>query len=159
MISRIVLALLQVYFLVMTFTVERVYCNEKLSPGDTRFLIQDTISFCELNNRLFLQRPDWMVSATCISSYLFPLGYGLTLFLTVTNSWRKFAVPTLLFVGAKMNAIGFYHYMEFTSSLPPQNLFAYFSVELPYIISMLLIIVNVSNSLRADGSDKLQKKH
>ena len=43
----------------------------------------------------------------------------------------------------KMNAIFFYHYMEFASSTPPENLIPYFSVEGPYIVSMALIICKV----------------
>ena len=43
----------------------------------------------------------------------------------------------------KMNAIFFYHYMEFMSSTPPENLIPYFSVEGPYIVSMALIICKV----------------
>ena len=42
-----------------------------------------------------------------------------------------------------MNAIFFYHYMEFMSSTPPENLVPYFSVEGPYILSMALIVYKV----------------
>ena len=75
------------------------------------------------------------------------LGYLGILFITFTNSWRRFAVPLLLFVGMKINAIGFYHLMEFTSSLPPENIVAYFSVEGPYILSMLIVVMKVKASL------------
>lgn len=61
----------------------------------------------------------------------------------MTNSWRRFAIPLLLFIGAKMNAIFFYHFMEFTSATPPENLGAYFSVEGPYILSMVMVIFKI----------------
>ena len=153
-----VLIALQLYFLLMTFTVERVYCHEKIVEGDTRFLVQETVSFCQNNNKLFLDRPEWMVKATCIHSYLFSIGYLLTIAIALSNSFKKFAVPLLLFVGAKMNAICFYHYMEFTSKTPPQNLVPYLSVELPYVFSMLLIVYNVHKNLNKESNKTTEKK-
>jgi hypothetical protein len=54
------LAVLQLYFMLMNLTVERYYCFGALLRGDTRFLVPETIDFCERNNRLFLERPEWM---------------------------------------------------------------------------------------------------
>lgn len=88
-----------------------------------------------------------MVQATCISAYVLIFGYILTLISAVTNQWRTLAIPLLLFIGIKINAIFFYHYMEFTSSTPPENLIPYFSVEGPYILSMLLVIYKVTQNL------------
>jgi hypothetical protein len=147
-ILNIILLLLQVYFLLMNFTVERYYCESPFEVNDNRFLVQETIEFCQLNNQLFLQRPEWMVKATCFHSYVFPIGYFAIIVLILTNSWRRFAVPILLFIGAKMNAIFFYHYMEFTSNVPPTNLGPYFSVEGPYVLSMAIVVYNVWSSLR-----------
>ncbi len=145
--DNFVLIGLQFYFLLMNFTVERYYCHGPLLPTDSRFFVQETINFCLLNNRLFLERPEWMVSATCIHSYLFPLGYLIIIILTLSDGWRRFAVPILLFIGCKLNAILFYHYMEFTSSIPPENILIYFSVEGPYILSMAIVVVKVWRSL------------
>ena len=38
-------------------------------------------------------------------------------------------------MGAKLNAILFYHVMEFTSTMPPPNIAAYFAVGLSGISS------------------------
>ena len=83
--------------------------------------------------------------------------------LTLTNSWRRFSIPLLLFIGAKMNAIFFYHYMEFSSEMPPENLVAYFSVEGPYILSMLMVVLKVfvamkEESVESVSSDSDKKK-
>lgn len=64
-------------------------------------------------------------------------------------------MPLLLFVGAKANAIFYYHYMEFTSDIPPENLVPYFSVEGPYILSMILVVLKVYNALYS--ANKLKK--
>ena len=69
--------------------------------------------------------------------------YFMLLFVTITDTWKAFSIPALLFIGAKSNAIFFYHYMEFTSDIPPENLGAYFSVEGPYILSMMLVVLKV----------------
>ncbi len=47
----------------------------------------------------------------------------------------------------KMNAIYFYHFMEFTSHMPPDNLVPYFSAEGPYLVSMFLVIYQVMDAL------------
>lgn len=138
-------------------TVERSYCEGPFQENDSRFLVKETIEFCEANNRLFLARPDWMVQATCISAYGLIFGYLLTLIAALTNQWKTLAIPLLLFIGIKINAIFFYHYMEFTSSTPPENLVPYFSVEGPYILSMLLVIVKVTQNLyrsKREGAKK-----
>jgi hypothetical protein len=98
-----------------------------------------------------------MVQATCISAYFLILGYLLTLFAVLSNGWSKrvIKIPLLLFIGCKLNAIGFYHLMEFTSSTPPPNLVAYFSVEGPYLVSMFLVVLKIwTNSASADSAGK-----
>ena len=57
-----------------------------------------------------------------------------------------------------MNAIFFYHFMEFTSSAPPENLIPYFSVEGPYVLSMALIIYKVY-SANTELTPKNQEKN
>ena len=62
----------------------------------------------------------------------------------LTKTWKIFSVPLLLFIGCKLNAIFFYHYMEFTHlTLAPKNLIPYFGVEGPYIISMMIIAIMI----------------
>lgn len=141
---------LQVYFFVMTVTVERNYCHGALSAEDTRLLMKETWDFCSQHNKLFLSRPDWMRYATCVSSYVFSLGYLTVFFTAFTNSWRRLAVPLLLFVGAKAYAIGFYHLMEFANpTLAPEasSLLPYFAVEAPYLLSMGMVIHKVATAL------------
>ena len=72
--STLALVLLQSYFLLMNFTVERSYCLDEFSSNPSGFLIPETVAFCRLNNRLFLERPEWMVRATCAHSYVFSIG-------------------------------------------------------------------------------------
>ena len=103
----------------MNFTVERCYCHGPLSAGDERFLMAETFDFVSQHNKLFLSRPDWMASATCFSAYGLACGYLVILYTTITNSWKKMAVPILLMLGAKIYALLFYHYMEFTHTLAP----------------------------------------
>jgi hypothetical protein len=87
--------------------------------------------------------------------YLLVDRYFLIMVLTITNTWRRFAIPLLLFIGAKMNAIFFYHYMEFTSATPPENLVAYFTVEGPYILSMILVVLKVNISMKMQDEELL----
>lgn len=145
---NIVLILLQCYFLLMNVTVENTYCLTDFTDTSA-FLVQETIDFCVENNRYFLTRPEWLVMATCVSSYGLAVGYLFTLWVALRNHWHKsyVVVPCLLFVGAKMYAIGFYHLMEFTSDTPPTNLVPYFAAEGPYVVSMLLIVYKIAQSL------------
>jgi len=87
--------------------------------------------------------------ATCVSAFLFPVGYCFILYVAASDSWNKvFAIaPVLLFVGVKSYAIYFYHLMEFLSDQPPQNLVPYFSVEGPYIVSLALCLVKALDGL------------
>jgi hypothetical protein len=93
-----------------------------------------------------------MVQATCISAYGLIFGYGLTLIAVMTKSWHALAIPLLLFIGIKLNAIFFYHLMEFTSSTPPENLIPYFSVEGPYLLSMGLVLMKIVQSFSTSRS-------
>lgn len=138
----IVLALLQCWFIVVSLTIENVYCHEPLARGDDRFLIQTTIDFCEENNRLFLLRPRWLVMATCMSCYGFVVGYALILVTALGNLWsnRLISALLLMFAGFKIYALAFYHLMEFTSDIPPQNPVPYWSSEIPYVFSVLTIV-------------------
>eukprot|EP00308_Calcidiscus_leptoporus_P025825 CAMPEP_0119381714 /NCGR_PEP_ID=MMETSP1334-20130426/66738_1 /TAXON_ID=127549 /ORGANISM="Calcidiscus leptoporus, Strain RCC1130" /LENGTH=139 /DNA_ID=CAMNT_0007401939 /DNA_START=22 /DNA_END=441 /DNA_ORIENTATION=- len=127
----------------MNLTVERVYCHEPLRRTDARFLIAETVAFCEAANPLFLSRPDWMVTATCVSAYGFCGFYVLIAVVVLTRTWASFRTPLTLFMGAKLNAILFYHVMEFTSTMPPPNIAAYFAVESPYLLSIGLVLYKI----------------
>lgn len=125
-----------------------------------RFLMPETWAFVNQHNKLFLQRPDWMLAATCISTYVLLCGYFLILVATVLNAWKPLAVPVLLFLGAKIYAILFYHYMEFTHpSLAPtaDSLVPYFGAEGPYLISMVLVLLKVMRALRNSGISEGKK--
>eukprot|EP00192_Tetraselmis_astigmatica_P015212 CAMPEP_0117665006 /NCGR_PEP_ID=MMETSP0804-20121206/9558_1 /TAXON_ID=1074897 /ORGANISM="Tetraselmis astigmatica, Strain CCMP880" /LENGTH=168 /DNA_ID=CAMNT_0005472347 /DNA_START=259 /DNA_END=765 /DNA_ORIENTATION=+ len=155
------LVVLQVYFLLMNVTVERTYCLEPMSEGDTRFLMQETWDFCSQHNRLFLSRPEWMRAATCMSAYGFCWGYLAVLVAALTGAWKRLAVPLLLFVGAKAYALGFYHYMEFSHpTLAPAtaSLVPYFSIEGPYLLSMALVLHRVSGAMSGGDSRALKAK-
>lgn len=152
------LAALQCYFLLMNVTVERYYCHGPLLAGDSRFLVAETVAFCKVNNQLFLARPDWMVMATCFSAYGLALGYLLVLYAIFSNGWRRFAVPLLLLSGWKVNAILFYHAMEFTSNMPPQHLGPYFAVEGPYLVSLALVMLRAAQALYGGANETGKSK-
>ena len=64
----------------------------------------------------------------------------------------------LCFVGAKLYAVMFYHYMEFTSRLPPQNLVPYFAMEGPYLLSIGLVLSNIYNAPTTAGTSSEAKQ-
>ncbi|KAL3917512.1 MAG: hypothetical protein SGARI_007694 [Bacillariaceae sp.] len=145
MISNILIALLQLNFLFLSYTVERAYCQGPLQKDDPAPLIATTIDFCEQYNPYFLKRDEWLVKATCIHAHYFWILYT-TIFLTaVFNAWgnRLLQNVILLGLGAKLNAVLFYHYMEFTSEIPPTNLLAYFGAEGAYIVSIGLVLYKI----------------
>jgi hypothetical protein len=62
----------------------------------------ETYEFSKEHNKLFLARPEWLVKATCVSASVLAMGYIALIFVTLTNSWKKLAVPVAVFLGAKM---------------------------------------------------------
>ena len=143
--------LLMCYFMLMNVTVERSYCPAPITRESTCFLCQETVDFCEAHNPLFLERPEWMRLATCFSAYGFLPFYAIIALACLTDGWKekRFRVPILLFLGAKLNALLFYHAMEFLSHAPPQNLVAYFGVEGPYLVSIALVLNKIAASSKA----------
>eukprot|EP00965_Chrysotila_dentata_P236368 6201274-Pleurochrysis_carterae.AAC.3 len=136
----------------MNMTVERAYCAAPLARGDTGFLISETIDFCEKANPLFLARPRWMQIATCMSAYgMFPF-YALIAIAAITDAWASLRFLLLPFLGAKLNAILFYHLMEFTSDTPPPNLVLYFGVEAPYLLSIGLVFSKLVSGGKAKAN-------
>ena len=89
--------------------------------------------------------------ATCFSAYGFLPFYAIIALACLTDGWKekRFRVPILLFLGAKLNALLFYHAMEFLSHAPPQNLVAYFGVEGPYLVSIALVLNKIAASSKA----------
>ena len=106
----------------------------------------ETYDFSVKYNPLFLQRPEWLKLATCFSAYGFLLGYLLIAYAAATGGWRRLRAPIALFLGAKLYALAFYHFMEFTSATPPPHPAAYFAVEGPYLVSIALVLMRVSGS-------------
>lgn len=153
--TDVLIALLMCYFMLMNVTVERSYCHAPITKESSCFLCLQTWAFCEANNRLFNERPEWMVMATCFSAYGFLPFYFIIAFAALTGAWRTCRLPILLFVGAKIYALFFYHTMEFLSHVPPQNLVPYFGVEGPYLVSAALVVRKV---LRAGGAPPAAKK-
>ena len=92
-----------------------------------------------------------MQLATCVSAYAFLPFYLLIAFAAASGRWATLRVPINCFIGAKLYAIGFYHLMEFTSELPPPNLVPYVSVEGPYLLSIVLILVQLAGSAKQSG--------
>jgi hypothetical protein len=143
--SNIILCTLQVYFILMSLTVERSYCDRPLVDGDSGFLMQQTYDFSVQHNPLFLERPEWLQKATCVHCKVFPFYYTAVFFAALLDLWhiRPLQMIFLLFVGAKLYAVVFYHYMEFTSHVPPQNLVPYFAMEGQYLASISMVLYKI----------------
>lgn len=159
--SKVVLCALQVYFIVIAFAVERSYCARPLSQDDTGLLMKQTYDFSVVHNRLFLERPEWLRMACCVSSTLFPLNYFAVLLATLADAWHlpSLRVFLLVFTGIKVYALGFYHLMEFTSHAPPENLIPYFATEGPYLVSMAMVLLKIWEARNnTNTTTKKQKK-
>jgi hypothetical protein len=159
--SNVFIILLQLYFLLMNWTVERYYCMGDLTEDDDRFLMKETYAFCKENNPYFLARPEWLRVATCVSAFVLCIGYSFIIFCAYFDAWDSpmVVVPCLLFVGLKTYAIYFYHLMEFTSSIPPQNLVPYFAAEGPYVVSLVMVLYKCMEALtRAMDVDNIVAK-
>ena len=146
------LVALQSYFFLMNVTVERCYCHHTVQEcvAQGSFLAEETLDFTKSFNPLFLARPEWIRVATCISAYGFPAFYLLIAFAAAFDQWPRFRLPITIFVGMKLNALLFYHTMEFLSATPPPNPVPYFGVEGPYLVSIALVCWRMSCSA-ADG--------
>ena len=157
MVMNIIIAGLQVFFVIMNFTVEQEYCRGPLDPNSSVPFVKESVDFTLEHNPLFVERPEWLVKATCLHGYFFWILYAVIFYLAVTDGWYK-ASNTMLtrlfvpvFVGAKLNAIFFYHYMEFTSHAPPPNLLPYFSAEGGYIVSIGLVLYKLASEETKGG--------
>ncbi|KAG7371844.1 hypothetical protein IV203_017986 [Nitzschia inconspicua] len=164
MMLNVVIGILQANFLFMSYTVERAYCKGPLEQHDTTPLVQATIQFCEQYNPLFLNRPEWLVKATCVHCDYFWILYGGILFTSIGNLWDRRIIQYLILLGlgAKLYAVLFYHYMELTSDKPPPNLLAYFGAEGLYLVSIALVLYKVfttpCSNERATGTSVISKK-
>lgn len=141
---KVMLSILQLYFIMFTFTVERSYCAAPLTEDNTGFLMRETYDFCQIYNPYFLNRPEWLRQATCVHSHLFWILYMSILvglwFDSVGAALRDFY---LLGLGAKLYCLSFYHYMVFTSDLPPPNPVVYFCAEGPYLVSIAALLYKI----------------
>lgn len=145
MVLNAVIAALQAIFVVTSFTIEREYCHAPLDPTSSTPFVKETVDFAIEYNPLFHERPEWLVKATCIHAYGFWILYSIIFYLAVTDGWARCSkllsrVVLPVFLGAKVNAIFFYHFMEFTSHAPPPNVLAYFGAEGSYLVSIGLVL-------------------
>ena len=145
MVVNYIIAALQVTFMFTSATVERAYCIGPLQPDDTTPLVQQTIEFCRDYNPLFEARPTWLVDATCIHAYGFWILYSTIFVTAILDKWNLFPLQIMicLGIGAKLYAVIFYHYMEFTSEMPPPSPLIYFSAEGSYIVSIILVFYKI----------------
>jgi hypothetical protein len=150
MVLNAVIAALQAMFVFTSFTIEREYCHAPLDPTSSTPFVKETVDFGIEYNPLFHERPEWLVKATCIHAYGFWILYSMIFYLAVTDGWARskllsrVVLPVLL--GAKVNAIVFYHFMEFTSHAPPPNLLAYFGAEGSYLVSIGLVLYKLASA-------------
>lgn len=144
-VSDYVVAALQIFFMFTSATIERAYCAGPLREDDTTPLVRQTIEFCRRYNPLFESRPLWLVDATCLHANYFWILYGTILVTALLNLWssRQVQMVILVGIGAKLYAVLFYHYMEFTSDMPPPNPVAYFGAEGAYMVSIVLVLYKI----------------
>lgn len=125
-----------------------------LDPSSTTLLVKDTIDFSVKYNPLFHERPEWLVKATCIHGYTFWLLYLGIFFVAYGDAWGKPYLLTRVLIpmgiGAKLNAVFFYHFMEFTSDNPPPHLAPYFGAEGGYIVSIVLVIYQLASAAKKE---------
>lgn len=155
MVLNIIIAVLNALFILMSLTVEQEYCKAPLDATSTTPLVTNTVYFSENYNPYFHDRPEWLVKATCIHGYSFWILYSLIFYMALIDGWAR---PSLLSrviipigIGMKINAVLFYHYMEFTSDLPPPNLIAYFGAEGGYLMSVGLVIYKLASAAKDDA--------
>jgi hypothetical protein len=154
MVLNFFIAALQINFMLISFTVEKAYCRGPLDVNDSTLLVKETIYFCENYNPLFLERPEWLVKATCVHGHCAWVLYSIILLTAALDLWKSrfFQSIILLGLGAKLYAVLFYHYMEFTSHLPPPDLLAYFGAEGAYMLSIVLILFKISFASSSSSS-------
>ena len=140
----------------MNVTVERCYCHHTVHEcvAQGSFLAVETLDFVKVYNPLFLARPEWIRVATCISAYGFCPFYLLIAFAAALDQWPRFRWPITIFIGAKLNALLYYHTMEFLSATPPPNIVPYFGVEGPYLVSIALVCWRMSTASAAEAKPK-----
>jgi hypothetical protein len=143
------------YFCWSCIFIERHYCAEPLS-ADSEGLMLETFKFSQKYNPLFLARPEWLRVATCGSAYVFLAGYAL-LFVTFAFQVETLAKLSLLFVGMKLYAIGYYYYFELFSPLATPDLVMFFATDGPYLIALLYIIPRLLQSTVFANNNKQKR--
>jgi len=87
---------------------------------------------------LFLLRPEWLRVATCFSAYGLLLG-NMAVAASAASGFTRYRGVVTLYIGAKVYALIFYHWLEYTSATPPEDHMAYWSAESPYLVAMGLV--------------------
>jgi len=138
----------------MNLTIENTYCQVPITAETTGILVRESYEFCTANNPLFLERPEWLRQATCIHKNVFWIFYVLILVATIGDKWNDLKFPLSLFLGAKVYAILFYHYMEFNHENPPPNVVMYFVAEGAYLISMGIVAYKLIQTVTNESKEK-----
>ncbi len=152
-----ILVLLFTYYLWSCVFIERHYCEAPLDANSENSLLRATFEYSEKYNPLFLQRPEWLRVATCISAYVLSVGYilgGIT-FLLGLNEMR---VPLLMFVSFKIYAITIYYYMEFFGDLPVPNIPMFLAADGPYLLGIIFMLFRLRSPQPFAVADR-PKKH
>jgi hypothetical protein len=145
MLFKITILLLYTYFATLHMTVERNYCYETVeqSAGRNTFLSRETLDFAKVANPTFADRPEWLRVATCMSAYGFLVGGAVTT-VTILFEISMLVKLVVLYMGAKLYALLFYHGMEFLSvgaTAPPREyLLHYWAAEGPYFVFIILVL-------------------
>jgi hypothetical protein len=141
---KVTLSLLQCYFLTFAFTVERSYCAAPLTLNDSGFFVRDTYEFAKSYNPYFFDRPEWLRQATCVHGHLFWILYvAILVGVWIDPVWTMLRDAYVLGLGMKLYALGFYHYMVFSSDRPPPSLVHYFGTEGPYLVSIAAVLYKI----------------
>ena len=135
----ILICILYLYYLWSAIFIERYYCAAPLDASSTAFILKATYEYSEKYNPLFLERPEWLQAATCISAYGLGLGYvfGAVMFIFGIDSLR---IPTLMFCSFKLYAMVLYYGLELFGSLPAPDLVMFLAADGPYLVGLALIL-------------------
>lgn len=153
------LILLYCYFVFSCTCIESTYCADSgpMDPTDQRFMMPETFAYASENNPLFLARPEWLRVATCFSAYgLMP--FYLAMLITFVVGLERARPLAFVLAGLKLYALGFYHYLEFTSATPPPNLVNYWLPEGPYLVALAVTLFRMRRK-HPFGKGRPPKEH
>jgi hypothetical protein len=141
----ILLVLLYGYFLFSCIFIERHYCAAPLEADDSDWLLRETYSYSEQYNPLFLSRPEWLRTATCISAYVLSSGYVLSI-IAILGAVDGLRIPLLMFSSFKLYALMLYYSLELFGSMPVPSLTHFLAPELPYLLALLLALFRLRSA-------------